>query len=275
MKQRFVLMALLLVACGVQQAVGQVQTCTLTVSALNFATYTSTLLNGSATGKVSCRGNDGWTIPLGPGTGLGATETIRKMSLNGGTLNYQLFTDSARTSNWGNTTGTDLAGNGSLNITVYGQIPAGQYATPGTYTDTVSSDTTSFAVTAVVQAYCTVSATSLTFGTYAGALLSASSTISATCTNSTPYNIGLNAGTATGATVTKRSMIGPSASLLNYKLFSDSGHTTNWGNTVGTDTVSKTGSGAAQSLTVYGQVPAAQYVTPGSYADTIIVTLTY
>jgi spore coat protein U-like protein len=67
----------------------------------------------------------------------------------------------------------------------------------------------------------------------------------------------------------------PSSSLLHYKLFSDSGHTINWGNTVGTDTVSKTGSGAAQTLTVYGQVPAGQYVTSGSYSDTITVTLTY
>jgi spore coat protein U-like protein len=70
-------------------------------------------------------------------------------------------------------------------------------------------------------------------------------------------------------------MTGPSASLLHYHLYSDSGHTVNWGNTVGTDTVSMTGSGVAQTLTVYGQVPAGQFVTPGSYSDTITVTLTY
>jgi spore coat protein U-like protein len=39
--------------------------------------------------------------------------------------------------------------------------------------------------------------------------------------------------------------------------------------------VAKTGSGTAQTLTVYGQVPAGQFVTPGNYADTITVTLTY
>jgi spore coat protein U-like protein len=273
MKQRFVLMALLLFfACGVQQAMGQ--TCTLTISALNFGTYTSTLLNGTATGRVTCAG--AWNIPLDAGTGAGATETVRVMTgTSGATLNYQLFTDAAHANNWGNTTGNMLTGTGNTNITVYGQIPAVQYATPGTYTDTVASATTSFAITATVQPSCTVSATSLAFGAYAGALLSSTSTISATCTNTTPYNIGLNAGTATGATVTNRSMTGPAASLLHYKLFSDSGHTTNWGNTVGTNTVPKTGSGAVQTLTIYGQVPAGQYVTPGGYADTITVTLTY
>jgi spore coat protein U-like protein len=272
MKQRFVLMALLFLACGVRQAIGQ--TCTLTMSSLSFGTYTGPLLNGTATGKVNCAG--AWDIPFDAGTGAGATETIRKMTGTGGaTLNYQLFTDSAHTNNWGNTTGNELTGTGNTNVTVYGQIPAAQYATPGTYTDTIDSATTSFAVTATVQATCTVSATSLAFGSYSGALLSSTSTISATCTNTTPYNIGLNAGTASGATVANRSMTGPSASLLHYKLFSDSGYTKNWGVTIGTDTVAKTGTGAVQAVTVYGQTPAGQYVRPGSYTDTITVTLTY
>jgi len=75
--------------------------------------------------------------------------------------------------------------------------------------------------------------------------------------------------------VTNRSMTGPSSSHLAYKLFSNSGHTTNWGNTVGTDTVAGTGTGAAQSLTVYGQITAAQFVRPGSYTDTVTATITY
>jgi spore coat protein U-like protein len=39
--------------------------------------------------------------------------------------------------------------------------------------------------------------------------------------------------------------------------------------------VSGTGNGNAQTLTVYGQLPAGQYVTPGAYADTITATITY
>jgi spore coat protein U-like protein len=35
--------------------------------------------------------------------------------------------------------------------------------------------------------------------------------------------------------------------LINYALYSNSGRTTNWGDTVGIDTVSGTGTGSAQS----------------------------
>jgi spore coat protein U-like protein len=80
---------------------------------------------------------------------------------------------------------------------------------------------------------------------------------------------------ATGATVTARSMTGPASALLSYQLFRDSGHSLNWGVTIGTDTVSVTGNGSAQVQTVYGQIPAGQFVAPGSYSDTITATVTY
>jgi spore coat protein U-like protein len=266
------LAALLIFALGARSLTAQ--TCTLSVTTLNFGTYTGTLLNGTATGKVTCAG--AWDIPLDAGTGVGATETIRKMTGPGGAeLSYLLFTDSARTNNWGNTTGNELTGTGNTNITVYGQITAGQTPTPGTYTDTVDSATTSFTVTVVVQSTCSISAANLAFGTYADLLVSSTSTISVTCTNTTPYNVGLNAGTASGATVTTRSMTGPGSALLAYNLFTNSTHTTNWGNTVGTNTEAGTGNGAVQSLTVYGQIPAGQHPTPGNYTDTIIATITY
>jgi spore coat protein U-like protein len=135
--------------------------------------------------------------------------------------------------------------------------------------------TTTFGVTATVQATCLVSATALAFGTYTGALATSTSTVSVTCTNTTPYNVGLSAGMATGATVTTRQMTGPASALLNYAMFSNSTRTTNWGQTTGTDTVTGTGNGAAQALTVYGQVTAGQFVAPGAYTDTITATVTY
>ena len=98
---------------------------------------------------------------------------------------------------------------------------------------------------------------------------------SVTCTNTTTYNVGLNAGLASGATVTTRKMTGPLLSMLAYSLYSDSARSVNWGQTVGIDTVSGTGSGSAQSLTVYGLPPATQYVNPGNYTDTITATVTY
>jgi spore coat protein U-like protein len=65
------------------------------------------------------------------------------------------------------------------------------------------------------------------------------------------------------------------SALLNYGLFTNSGHTTNWGDTSATNWVSGTGNGAVQPITVYGQIPATQYVAPGSYTDTITVSVTY
>ncbi len=135
--------------------------------------------------------------------------------------------------------------------------------------------TTTFAVGATVAATCTISATAMTFGTYTGVIADATSTITTTCTNTTPYQIGLNAGTATAATVTARSMTGAGV-LLGYGLFSDLAHSINWGNTPGTDTpLPVTGTGGALAVTVYGEVAAGQYVAPGTYADTITATVTY
>ncbi|MGA2341214.1 MAG: spore coat U domain-containing protein [Terracidiphilus sp.] len=133
--------------------------------------------------------------------------------------------------------------------------------------------TTTFQVSATVLKDCGVSATALAFGNYTGAVNTNTSTVTVTCTNSTTYTVGLDAGLG-GGTVTTRQMQNGTVKL-NYGLYSNATWTTNWGNTSGTNWVSGTGNGAAQPLTVYGQIPAAQYVTPGSYADTITVSVTY
>lgn len=142
-----------------------------------------------------------------------------------------------------------------------------------------ATSTTTFGVSATVSASCSVSATALSFGTVdvlAGTATDATTTVDVTCTNGTTYNVGLDAGTGSGATVTARKMTGSTTNTLNYSLYSDSGRTTNWGNTVGTDTVASTGSGSAQSLTVYGRVPSGQSATTvDTYNDTITVTVTY
>jgi spore coat protein U-like protein len=65
------------------------------------------------------------------------------------------------------------------------------------------------------------------------------------------------------------------ANTVNYTLYSNSGRTTVWGNTVGTDTQAATGNGSAQSYTVYGRVPSQAAPAPGTYSDTITVTVTY
>jgi spore coat protein U-like protein len=253
----------------------EAQACTLAItSPLNFGTYTGTQIRSSTPFKVTCAG--AWDIPMNAGTGAGGSETVRYLTGPGGAeLSYQLYQDSAYSVNWGNTYPTNtLNGTGNLSSYVYAQLNATQVGPPGTYTDTVSSATTTFNLTVVIQASCSISATPLSFGTYSGALINTNTSISVTCTDTTPYNVGLNAGTATGATVTNRMMTGPGAAHLHYSLFSNSSHSTNWGNTTGS-WVGGTGTGTAQTLTVYGQIPASQYPAPGSYTDTVTATVNY
>lgn len=70
-------------------------------------------------------------------------------------------------------------------------------------------------------------------------------------------------------------MTGPAGALINYGLFQNATFTTNFANTVGTDTLAGTGNGVAQTVTVYGRVPAQTSPAPGSYADVVNVTVTF
>jgi spore coat protein U-like protein len=257
--------------------------------AVNFGNYSGTQVTPGATPvSVSCPLLFSYNIGLNAGTGAGATTTTRKMTgPSGATLNYQLFQNASHTTNWGNTVGTDtVSGTGSglaQTLNIYPLLPTGQNNVPGTYIDTITvsaqdlfgTSTATFTVTATIVANCLLSATSLNMGNYAGVKLNANSTLTVTCTNTTSFNIGLSAGTSPGATVMTRKMTGPGSAMLNYSLFRDSGLTQNWGMTVGTDTLSSTGNGVAQNFSVYGQIPAGQFVTPGTYNDTIIATITY
>ena len=135
--------------------------------------------------------------------------------------------------------------------------------------------TTTFNATATVIATCAVSATNVAFGNYSTAQLDSTGSVTATCTNGTTYTVALDVGTGSGATVGARKMTGPASQTLIYSLYSDASRSTVWGPTVGTNTVAGTGTGSAQALTVYGRIPALEYPAPGSYSDTITVTVAY
>jgi spore coat protein U-like protein len=135
--------------------------------------------------------------------------------------------------------------------------------------------TAAFGVSVTVQSACVASASSMRFGTYNGAMVNATSTISVECTHSTPYNVGLSEGMAPGATVSSRKMTGPGSALIGYTLRPPGNELRNWGHTIGVDTVSGTGSGSAQTFSVLGRIPAGQDVQDGAYADTVTVTVSY
>ena len=196
------------------------------------------------------------------------------------------------------------SGNVSATITVYARLFSSQQtAVPASYTETFTGGggsnstgtrygsttgggncpigaSTAFAatwnVTATVVTSCNVSATNLNFGSTGslGANVDATSSVTPKCTNGTPYNVGLNAGTGTGATVATRKMTSGS-NTTTYSLYRDSARTLVWGTTIGTNTVSGTGTGSNQSLTVYGRIPVQATPAPATYSDTIVATVTY
>ncbi|SDF61470.1 MULTISPECIES: spore coat U domain-containing protein [unclassified Duganella] len=140
-----------------------------------------------------------------------------------------------------------------------------------------SAKTNNFDVTLKIVADCTIAANPLDFGQSQGVLNTAvnvNTTLQVTCTNTTPYNVGLNAGTGSGSTVAARLMSGTggNTSTVAFNLSTTAGGST-WGNTQGTDTLSGTGTGSVQNLTVYGAVPAQTTPQPDVYKSTITATV--
>lgn len=138
-----------------------------------------------------------------------------------------------------------------------------------------TTTTASLAISANVLSTCSLTGGSIPFGTYTSAQLDQSGTMSVLCTNGVPYTVALDAGAGSGATISARKMTGSGGGTLNYSLYRETGRTSNWGNTGTSDTVAGTGSGVAQTVTVYGRIPAGQTPLVGSYTDTVTITLTY
>lgn len=141
------------------------------------------------------------------------------------------------------------------------------------------SSTAQFNVTLTLTANCAITANPLNFGSN-GVLTTAingQTTVAVTCSNTTPYNVGLDQGTVTGSTVAARLMAGTATgnttTTVGFQLYQDSGRNTIWGNTQGTNTLSGTGTGSAQTLNVYGQVPVQTTPKPDTYQTTITATV--
>lgn len=133
-----------------------------------------------------------------------------------------------------------------------------------------------FSVSANVPTNCRAYVTTdLDFGTVPG-LIDANrdrtSTIAMTCTGRTAWNVGLDNGQNAAGSLRRMRQGG---SHVAYELYREPAMTSRWGTTIGTDTKSGIGTGATQTLTVHGRVPAGQTVPAGDYSDTITVTITY
>jgi len=140
--------------------------------------------------------------------------------------------------------------------------------------------TSDLGVSATVTSTCTISTTSVNFGTYdplASSILGATGIVSTTCTLGTPVQITLGQGLnpATGSTdAAPARQMKSSTNYLKYNLYQDTAGLIVWGNTVETS-VSTLGTGLAVPTTVYGKITANQNVPAGTYSDTVIATVTY
>ncbi len=151
-------------------------------------------------------------------------------------------------------------------------------ATSAVWADT---KTTTFNVLLTITKACnfTTAASDVNFGSQASTATNVQNVgnLYVTCTKSTAYDIGLSAGTGTGATVLARTMKGLTAGNTDevpYLLYRESARSSNWGTTVGTDTVAGVGNGLEQIIPVYGTVPSTNH-RADSYKDVITATVTY
>jgi spore coat protein U-like protein len=137
-------------------------------------------------------------------------------------------------------------------------------------------------------ATCTVSAVGPAFGVYnplnAAPTLS-NGTVTASCNyvsgGATTVTLVSSYSTGISGSYASRSMVS-GVNRLSYNLYFDAAFTQIRGDGTGgsqtggaTLTVSSTTRSASVSGTIYGRMPAGQNAVPGSYADTIVVTVTY
>jgi spore coat protein U-like protein len=139
----------------------------------------------------------------------------------------------------------------------------------------------SFTVTANVSVSCSLNANPLGFGNFdpgLGVDGTASTTLDVTCTNGVPYSIAVDQGNyaLTGdCTNPQRNMVNDTfAVYADYGLYSDAGYSVAVGCDASND-LEGTGTGSLQSLSLYGKLPVAQSWQPGTYSDTVNVTLTF
>jgi spore coat protein U-like protein len=146
--------------------------------------------------------------------------------------------------------------------------------------------TTTFLVSATVNKNCSIAAAPLPFGTYTpgGGVLAVNGSVNVNCTKSTGFTLALNAGTTTGDAFTQRLLQNTTSGdtdTLQYNLYTSNTYGTVWGDGTGsTKTVTGTGTGMSNTVVVpvYGQLvdsAANQNVSPGTYTDTITVTVTF
>jgi spore coat protein U domain-containing protein, fimbrial subunit CupE1/2/3/6 len=145
--------------------------------------------------------------------------------------------------------------------------------------------TASFTVSVTITASCAISAGNLAFGSQGvlSADVDSTSTIAVTCTNSTPYSVGLDNGLSFSGGTRRMKDTGAGTTYVNFGLYTDSARSNAWTTstsaascTGGANTCALgTGNGASQNITVYGRIPTQTTPAPATFNDTVTATITY
>jgi spore coat protein U-like protein len=139
--------AQLTATAGMLVGIEIVTACTVSVADLDFGAYASnstTPVLGQTTIQLRCGAGSTAELFLDEGSGPGGTTSRRRLEQDSGkgTLEYDLFQDPGRTTHWGDRSGRDtleVQTTGSpQTIQIFGEIPAGQRAVEGTYSDTIT-----------------------------------------------------------------------------------------------------------------------------------------
>ncbi|MFT3693200.1 MAG: spore coat U domain-containing protein [Kofleriaceae bacterium] len=152
----------------------------------------------------------------------------------------------------------------------------------GTFADAGTS-TSNMGVTATVVSSCTITAGTVAFPNYdavTGTQIDGTGTLTVACSKGaiTTITLGQGANANTGSTdiLPLRQMKNTSTTdLLGYSLYSDSTRLVTWGNTALTGKAYIPASSAPTNVTVYGRITALQDVPAGSYADTVVATISF
>lgn len=317
---RSLLLALAALAAPAQAAI----TCTLSLAPSPYAMGTYTVLaNLDTTLSVTytctrnaagdSTGSENWRIRLDTGSTSGAGGFANRTLFNGvNALLYNIYTDTARTTIWGDTTagtaqvtgsfnfaGVPVGGSVSTTFTAYGRVPLNQDLNFGTYATTTAITATArlatgppviitptFNVNANLASNCLIdSASNIPFGVYdplSGTDVDiTSNSVVMRCTKNTSYTISMSTGGGGSFTPRKMDSAGVNTDQLSYNLYTPGGgFTTIWGDgTAGTSTVSTLGAGilasAQVSRTYNARLFAGQDLSADSYSDTVTVTISY
>ena len=138
-----------------------------------------------------------------------------------------------------------------------------------------SSDTFDAQIT--IDSFCTVSTTSLNFGTTAttGSTnpILAQSTVTVACNDLSTYTISIDDGL--NADGTQRRLSPDGVNFVDYQIYKDANMLSAWGS--GTNgRLGVTAAGTSSDYTTYGRISSVTSgVAPGSYKDTVAVSIAF